>query len=75
MIAFAGAVSGYDGEQAFSKPHDSLEHIEYIGMRQMSAFFGSLVVPLSAAIVWELSSSLTAAIITGVLVLTGVYKN
>lgn len=71
MIAFAGAVSGYNGEQAFSKPRDSLSHIDYGGMRQMSAVFGSLVIPLSAMIVQELSSSTTATLITAVLVLSG----
>lgn len=64
-------MSGYDGAHAFDKPRDSLLHIEYVGMRQMSALFGSLAVPLSAAIVWELSSSVTASLLTGVLVISG----
>lgn len=35
ILSVAGWLTGYDGKYEFSKPGDSLDHVNYIGMRQV----------------------------------------
>ncbi|XP_064602855.1 protein O-mannosyl-transferase 2-like isoform X1 [Liolophura sinensis] len=69
LIGLAGHLTGYNGSFAFSKPGDLYEDVPYVGMRIFCALLGSAVVPFSFLIVWELSHSIIASMITGFLVM------
>ncbi|KAF6020469.1 hypothetical protein EB796_009520 [Bugula neritina] len=70
IFALSGYMTGYEGDFNYNKPGDVMRSIQYVGMRQVSALFGSAVVPISAATVWELSSSPIATILTAFFILS-----
>lgn len=69
LIALSGYLTGYDGKFPFEKPGDKYENVNYVGMRVFCTFLGSTIVPLSFLTVWDLTKSLRAATISGLLVL------
>ncbi len=46
IIAFAGKLTGYDGNFPFKAPGDKYEQTAYTGMRACCALFGALIAPL-----------------------------
>ncbi|CAN8031907.1 unnamed protein product, partial [Ixodes persulcatus] len=68
LIGLSGKLTGYNGTFAFGKPGDKYEDHNYAGMRIFCALLGSMVSPFSFVIVWELSRSLTAAVLSSLLV-------
>lgn len=71
LIALSGYWTGYNGTFAFNKPGDSYEDYPILGMRIFCATLGTLIVPSSFVIVWNLSHSLSASILSSTLILFG----
>ncbi|XP_033217409.1 protein O-mannosyl-transferase 2 [Belonocnema kinseyi] len=69
LIALSGYLTGYDGKFPFEKPGDKYENVNYVGMRVFCTFLGATIVPLSFLTVWDLTKSLRAATVSGLLVL------
>ncbi|KAF7494716.1 Protein O-mannosyl-transferase 2 [Sarcoptes scabiei] len=69
LIALSGYWTGYNGTFAFNKPGDSYEDYPILGMRIFCATLGTLIVPSSFVIVWNLSHSLSASILSSTLIL------
>lgn len=71
LIAMSGVLTGYDGNFPFSKPGDEFEaDTNYVGMRIFCAILGSLIVPISFLIVWELTHSIVASLLAGMIILS-----
>lgn len=68
LIGLSGKLTGYNGTFAFGKPGDKYEDHNYVGMRIFCALLGSMVGPFSFVIVWELSRSLNAAVLSSLLI-------
>lgn len=69
LIALSGYLTGYDGKFPFEKPGDKYENVNYVGMRVFCTFLGATIVPLAFLTVWDLTNSLRAATISGLLIL------
>ncbi|XP_064484670.1 protein O-mannosyl-transferase 2-like isoform X2 [Ornithodoros turicata] len=69
LIGLSGYLTGYNGTFPFGKPGDKYEDHNYVGMRVFCAFLGSMVVPFAFVIVWELSRSLNAAVLSSFLII------
>ena len=71
LIAMSGVLTGYDGSFPFAKPGDEFEEdTKYIGMRIFCAVLGSLVIPISFLVVWELTHSIVASLLAGAIILS-----
>ncbi|XP_054011086.1 protein O-mannosyl-transferase 2 isoform X1 [Hylaeus anthracinus] len=69
LIALSGYLTGYDGKFAFEKPGDRFENVEYLGMRIFCTFLGATIVPLSYLIVWDLTKSIQASVLSALFIL------
>lgn len=69
LIALSGYMTGYDGSFAFSNPGDKYTDVNYIGMRVFCTLLGAAIVPFCFCTVWELTRSLTAAVLGSAFVL------
>ncbi|XP_029640738.1 protein O-mannosyl-transferase 2-like [Octopus sinensis] len=69
LIAFSGLLTGYDGNFPFAKPGDEYEDTQYVGMRIFCALLGTAIIPISFLIVWELTKSIIASFLAGLIIL------
>ncbi|XP_046641821.1 protein O-mannosyl-transferase 2-like isoform X1 [Daphnia pulicaria] len=69
LIGLFGYLDGYNGSFHFDKPGDKFEDHQYMGMRIGCAVMGALLVPLSFLTVWEMTFSLPASTLSGLLIL------
>jgi len=69
LLALAGWMSGYGGGFPFDKPGDAYGEEKYVGMRTFCSLLGGFCVPLALLIVYEMTKSLPAAIISASLIL------
>ncbi|KAG8448978.1 hypothetical protein GDO86_015881 [Hymenochirus boettgeri] len=69
LIGLAGHVSGYNGSFSFQKPGQNYETHNYMGMRGFCCFLGSFLAPFAFFIVFELSQSLSAALLAAALII------
>lgn len=74
LIALAGHWTGYNGTFPFNKPGDSYGDYPILGMRIFCAALGTMIVPCSFVIVWNLSRSLPASIMASTLLLFGMTR-
>lgn len=73
LIAMSGVLTGYNGSFPFAKPGDEFEEdTNYIGMRIFCGVLGSLVIPVSFLIVWELTHSIVASLLSGAIILSDI---
>ncbi|GAB1598221.1 protein O-mannosyl-transferase 2 isoform X1 [Argonauta hians] len=70
LIALSGLLTGYDGNFPFAKPGDEYEDTQYVGMRMFCALLGTAIIPISYLIVWELTKSIVASLLAGLIILT-----
>ncbi|RWS05915.1 protein O-mannosyl-transferase 2-like protein, partial [Dinothrombium tinctorium] len=68
LIALSGKLTGYNGTFAFNKPGDKYEDHNYVGMRVFCASLGAMVIPFCFIAVYEISQSLSAAILASAFV-------
>ncbi|XP_054714232.1 protein O-mannosyl-transferase 2-like [Uloborus diversus] len=61
LIGLSGKLTGYNGTFAFNKPGDKYLDHQYLGMRLFCVLLGTIIIPFSFLIVWELTYSLCAA--------------
>lgn len=73
LIALVGHWTGYNGTFAFNKPGDSYGDYPILGMRIFCTTLGTMIVPFSFVIVWNLSNSLPAAILASTFLLFGTF--
>lgn len=71
LIGLSGYLTGYNGTFAFNKPGDSYEDYPVLGMRLFCVLLGTLIVPFSYVIVWNLARSITAAVLASSMLLFG----
>ncbi|XP_066249068.1 protein O-mannosyl-transferase 2 isoform X1 [Euwallacea similis] len=69
LIGLSGYLTGYDGTFAFDKPGDKYENTSYIGMRVFCASLGASIVPVTFAIVDQMTNSPTAAFFSSLFIL------
>ncbi|CAG0918175.1 unnamed protein product [Notodromas monacha] len=69
LIAASGYLTGYDGKFAFNKPGDVYGNTSYVGMRVACAVLGATLTPMTFITSWEMTKSLSAASLSGTLVL------
>ncbi|XP_065564319.1 protein O-mannosyl-transferase 2-like [Artemia franciscana] len=69
LIGLYGYLSGYDATFPFEKPGDRYNDTHYMGMRVGCTAMGAFLVPFSYLTVWEMTHSLPAATLAGVLIL------
>ncbi|XP_041353357.1 protein O-mannosyl-transferase 2-like [Gigantopelta aegis] len=69
LIGLAGVLTGYDGSFPFAKPGDEYGETPYVGMRIFCALCGSMLAPLAFKIVWQLTGSIVASIMSSTLIL------
>ncbi len=71
LIGMAGILTGYQGNFSFAKPGMPYEEngVHYVGMRVFCALLGSALIPMSYITVWELSRSITACVLTAILMI------
>nr|XP_045624410.1 protein O-mannosyl-transferase 2-like [Procambarus clarkii] len=73
VIAGVAWLSGYDGTFDFNEGKLYPPEVNYVAMRSMMGVMGSALVSLSFLLVWELSSSLRAAFLAALCVLTDTF--
>ncbi|XP_053650944.2 protein O-mannosyl-transferase 2 [Cherax quadricarinatus] len=73
VIAGAAWLAGYNGTFDFQGSSIYTRDLNYVALRSMMAVLGSMLVPLSFLLVWELSTSLTAAGLAALCVLTDTF--
>jgi len=71
LIGLSGYLTGYNGTFAFNKPGDSYDDYPILGMRLFCVILGTLIVPFSFVIVWNLSRSLTSSVLAASMLLFG----
>lgn len=71
LIGLSGYLTGYNGTFAFNKPGDNYEDYPILGMRLFCVLLGTLIVPFSYVIVWNLARSITAAVLASSMLLFG----
>ncbi|XP_022241341.1 protein O-mannosyl-transferase 2-like [Limulus polyphemus] len=64
LIGMSGKLTGYNGTFPFNKPGDKYGEHNYIGMRLFCVTLGALIVPFSFLIVWEMTHSVAAALLS-----------
>ncbi|XP_011305386.1 protein O-mannosyl-transferase 2 [Fopius arisanus] len=69
LIALSGYLTGYDGRFPFEKPGDKFEDTKYLGMRVFCTFLGATIVPLAFLIVWDLTKSTRASVLSAMFIL------
>ncbi|XP_015113145.1 protein O-mannosyl-transferase 2 [Diachasma alloeum] len=72
LIALSGYLTGYDGRFPFEKPGDKFEDTKYLGMRIFCTFLGATIVPLAYLIVWDLTKSTRASVLSAMFILLDV---
>lgn len=71
LIGLAGKLTGYNGTFAFSKPGDKYMDHNYVGMRVVCVTLGAFIVPFAFSIVYDLTTSLSAAFLAASLLIFG----
>lgn len=69
LIGLSGHLTGYNGTFAFNKPGDSYEDHPILGMRLFCVLLGTLIVPFSYVIVWNLSRSISSSVLASSMLL------
>lgn len=74
LIGLSGVLTGYNGTFPFNKPGDKYGDTKYLGMRIFCATLGSLIVPFSYEIVWNLTQSIFATLLASILIIFGTFQ-
>lgn len=74
LVAFGGALSGYNGTFEFTSGEKYPEELNYTGMRLFLASFGAMMVPMAFMTMIELGFTRRTAALAAVMVLCGRLK-